>query len=655
MPIVTLTSAQIEDGLTLPGVLLGPGQFSYSIPKAGSSWSYYSPGTEPFTGYAILSAAQADDFELAVKRWDAAIAPDFAEVTETASAFGEIRAAFSTYGGTGIDPPYAYLPDPDFPLVKGGDVWLDAADAGDDAAFDGSGFITLLHEVGHALGLKHSFEPTAIPAPFETQLYTVMSYTPFGPNVAYGFEETEGGGLTTTVLGFAHVITPMVVDIAAAQLLYGADPDTNAGSTSYTFTEGALTIRTICDAGGTDHFDLSGFTRDCVIDLRPGAYSSLGKFTEAQQIAFWTAAFPAFDEFIADFLTDTVIYTWENNLGIALSAVIENATGGAGNDNITGNAVANALSGGAGNDVLNGGGGADTMTGGTGNDTFTVNDSGDTIVEISGGGSADKVNSSVTYSLAGKNLEELVLTGSAAVNGTGNGLANILTGNGAANRLDGGTGADSMTGGSGNDTFVVDNAGDAAIETSAGGGSGDKVESSVGFVLGANIEKLTLTGTAAVNGTGNSLANTLTGNGAANTLKGGGGVDTIDGGGGNDKIYGGTGSDSLKGGSGADGYYFDSALSATTNVDKLSDFSVAADTIFLDRDIFTAITASGPLAASAYRAGTAAADASDRIIYDSATGNIFYDSDGTGAAAAILFATVAAGTALTSADFSGYI
>ncbi len=456
------------------------------------------------------------------------------------------------------------------------------------------------------------------------------------------------------MLGFAHVITPMVVDIAAAQILYGADPDTNAGDTSYGFTQGALTIRTICDAGGTDLFDLSGFTRACVIDLRPGAYSSLGKFTKSDQIAFWTASFPAFEEFITDFLTDTVIYTWENNLGIALSATIENATGGSGNDMITGNAVANALVGGAGNDVLNGGGGADTMTGGTGNDIFTVDNAGDIVVEVSGGGSADKVQSAVTFSLAGKNLEELVLTGSAAINGTGNGLANILTGNGAANRLDGGAGADTMTGGSGGDMFVVDNSGDTAVETSASGGS-DKVESSVAFVLGANIEKLILTGAAAVNGTGNSLANTITGNGAANTLKGGGGIDTVDGGGGNDKLYGGTGNDTLKGGSGADGFYFDSALNASTNVDKLSDFSVAADTIFLDRDIFTTITASGPLAAAAYRAGTAAADASDRIIYDSATGKIFYDSDGTGAAAAILFATVTAGTALTVADFSGFI
>ncbi len=87
MPIVTLTPTQIEDGLTLPGVFLAPGQFTFSIPKAGSSWSYYDPGTEPFTGYAILSAAQADDFELALKRWDAAIAPDFTEVTETASVY----------------------------------------------------------------------------------------------------------------------------------------------------------------------------------------------------------------------------------------------------------------------------------------------------------------------------------------------------------------------------------------------------------------------------------------------------------------------------------------------------------------------------------------------------------------------------------------
>jgi len=120
-------------------------------------------------------------------------------------------------------------------------------------------------------------------------------------------------------------------------------------------------------------------------------------------------------------------------------------------------------------------------------------------------------------------------------------------------------------------------------------------------------------------------------------------------------INGGAGNDELTGGSGADKYRFDTALNAATNVDDLLGYSGAADTILLDRDIFTGIAANGVLAASAFVNGTSAGDANDRIIYNSATGNIFYDADGNGAGAQIRFATVAAGTSLTSADFSAYL
>ena len=138
-------------------------------------------------------------------------------------------------------------------------------------------------------------------------------------------------------------------------------------------------------------------------------------------------------------------------------------------------------------------------------------------------------------------------------------------------------------------------------------------------------------------------------------LDGGAADDTLDGGGGGDDLYGGFGDDTLNGGTGLDKFFFDTALNASLNVDDILDFTVADDTIFLDRSIFTGIAANGTLAATAFVNGAAAADASDRIIYDSATGNIFYDEDGTGATAQILFATVVPGTALTNADFSAFI
>ncbi|MBA3527225.1 MAG: calcium-binding protein, partial [Sphingomonas sp.] len=124
----------------------------------------------------------------------------------------------------------------------------------------------------------------------------------------------------------------------------------------------------------------------------------------------------------------------------------------------------------------------------------------------------------------------------------------------------------------------------------------------------------------------------------------------LSGGDGNDMLYGGLGNDRLTGGAGEDGFVFNSELDQRTNVDRITDFSVADDTIYLSRSVFNESLA-GPLASGAFHEGTAAADADDRIIYDSATGNIYYDADGSGAGASVLFAQVTAGTALTNVDF----
>ena len=162
---------------------------------------------------------------------------------------------------------------------------------------------------------------------------------------------------------------------------------------------------------------------------------------------------------------------------------------------------------------------------------------------------------------------------------------------------------------------------------------------------------------------GNSLANGLTGNNAANILNGyaggdrligNGGNDSLSGGDGADVLAGGLGNDVLDGGAGADSFQFDSALSATANVDRIAGFVAADDTILLNRAVFTGIGADGALAASAFQIGVAANDAADRIVYDQASGRIFYDADGSGAGTAILFATVTAGTVLSAADFVGY-
>ncbi len=372
---------------------------------------------------------------------------------------------------------------------------------------------------------------------------------------------------------------------------------------------------------------------------------------------------------VGDVVTETLgegIDRVNSSISYTLAANVENLTltgnaalDGTGNELanvLIGNIAANTLTGGGGNDQLNGGGGADTLVGGTGNDIYTIDDVGDVVTENLSEGT-DRVNSSISYTLAA-NVENLTLTGNAALDGTGNELANVITGNSAANtltggggndRLNGAGGADTLVGGTGNDVYTID-AADVVIE--AAGEGNDLVNSSASYTLGNNLERLTLTGSGAISGTGNALGNVIVGNGAANTLRGEGSSDNLSGGGGADHLYGGVGRDQLTGGTGADNFYFDTALSATANFDRILDFSSVDDTIILDDDIFTTVGAIGTLSANAFVTGAAAQDADDRIIYDNATGNIYYDADGNGAGAQVLFAQVTVGLTLTNEDFN---
>nr|WP_246312204.1 calcium-binding protein [Aquabacterium terrae] len=230
------------------------------------------------------------------------------------------------------------------------------------------------------------------------------------------------------------------------------------------------------------------------------------------------------------------------SLGWTLGAELENLTlTGTAAVNGTGNGLANKLTGNAGDNVLNGGAGNDTMIGGAGNDTYIVDISADVVTEAASAGN-DTIESSVTLTLA-TNVENLTLTGSAPLNGTGNTLNNVLRGNAGANTLNGGTGADAMTGGTGDDIYVVDNAADTTVEVADEGI--DLVQSAITWTLANHVERLTLTGTSVINGTGNALDNMLTGNSGNNTLNGGSGNDMLDGAAGNDTMLGGTGDDTF--------------------------------------------------------------------------------------------------------------
>ncbi|MGH8658773.1 MAG: calcium-binding protein [Gammaproteobacteria bacterium] len=263
-----------------------------------------------------------------------------------------------------------------------------------------------------------------------------------------------------------------------------------------------------------------------------------------------------------DTVKSPISYTLESNLEdlILTDTATISGTGNVLDNTLTGNSAKNTLSGGAGNDLLDGGGNADALIGGTGDDTYIVDTSGDVVTENSGEGT-DTIKSAVTYTLA-ENVENLVLLGVSAINGTGNALNNTLAGNSANNALDGGLGADSLAGGAGNDTYVVDHGGDAIIEN-LGEGT-DTVKSSVTYSLPPNVENLTLTGTTAIDAVGNDLANSLTGNSADNALSGDAGADTLIGNAGNDYLDGGTEADQLTGGAGDDTYIVDTGGDVVT-------------------------------------------------------------------------------------------
>ncbi|ESQ77680.1 S-layer family protein [Asticcacaulis sp. AC402] len=219
--------------------------------------------------------------------------------------------------------------------------------------------------------------------------------------------------------------------------------------------------------------------------------------------------------------TDTIYSTVSYSLfGRAVETLI---LSGENNLDVIGNGLANTLTGNSGNNLLDGGASIDLLSGGLGDDTYVVDNAADNVVELSSSGT-DTILSSVTYSLSGRQVENLILTGSASLNATGNGFGNALTGNAGNNLLDGGQGVDTLTGGAGDDTYVVDATGDVVVEAVDGGI--DLVRSSVNYTLSEDVENLTLIGINHVTATGNTLNNVLTGNTGINSLTGGLGDDT---------------------------------------------------------------------------------------------------------------------------------
>lgn len=308
---------------------------------------------------------------------------------------------------------------------------------------------------------------------------------------------------------------------------------------------------------------------------------------------------------------------------------------------LRGYAVTVKLFGGAGDDLFHDHNfGNDFFNGGAGSDTISyVTGVADSVVVDLAAGTATSVGGSVNTLVSIENAEgsqgaDILL---------GDGRANILFGLGGADRLDGRGGIDRMEGGDGNDIYIVDNTRDLTTESSSTGGI-DTVRSSVGRTLGANIEHLTLTGIANINGNGNTLGNNINGNSGNNILRG------LEG---NDKLNGGMGNDTLSGGTGVDWFIFNSALDAANNVDRIGDFNSADDTIRLDAAIFSGLNSGVTHALSAAQFTAVAGGGSGTggvamITYDTNNGDLYFD-DATHNH--VKFATLNAHPSLTAADF----
>jgi Ca2+-binding RTX toxin-like protein len=307
--------------------------------------------------------------------------------------------------------------------------------------------------------------------------------------------------------------------------------------------------------------------------------------------------------------------------------------GGDGNDILWGEDGVDTLYGDLGHDSLSGGSGADTLIGGMGDDFYIVDDEGDWVEESVYEG-VDTVYATVSYALnedaAVEYLEawdpyavtDIILVGSA--------YANSIYGDAGGNYLDGAGGADTLYGYGGNDNYFVDMAADKVVEGSTGG-TADRVFTTASYTLPNYVEHLYALDASSINLTGNTLRNIVCGGNGANKINGGLGIDT------------------LYGEGGKDIFVFNTKPSST-NYDRIGDYNVTYDTIYLENAVFTKLKA-GKLASYAFWKGSKAHDRDDRVIYDSAKGYLYYDADGTGSSKQVLVATMSKYLKMTYADF----
>ena len=340
-----------------------PVSINFSFMAAKPSYSYFS---NEGINFNPLTDAQKNATLSLFALYENYINITFNEVPDANDNSTQIR--LGRHDTTTGEAGYAYTPGeyvamfPESALA--GDIWIVNGESNTQVEPGESGYSTIMHEIGHALGLKHPFEVQgdhlALPSGEDNNRYSIMSYTEYPDRV---FRKVTGTTADDIDFIFVEPTTPMLYDIAALQYLYGANMAYMSDDTTYTFVNNDPFTMCIWDGGGIDTIDVQNFSRSCTINLTAGKFSTISIVSDPLPDGFTGGTPPT--------------YTGVDNLSIAYGAIIENAVGGSGNDKLTGNAVKNTLTGnngndvldgGAGNDVLNGGSGIDKLIGGAGND-----------------------------------------------------------------------------------------------------------------------------------------------------------------------------------------------------------------------------------------------------------------------------------------------
>ena len=375
--------------------------YSYYSGAVGYDSTSYSAVTyNAPLGASAISSANQTYLDQAFTSWDSAAAFTLEKVTESGTAVGELRSAYTTRTyASANSAAYAYYPNSG---VTGGDIWyIDDQSTNLDFSPGGYGYYTALHEIGHAIGLSHPFDGgsstgATLAAANDIARNTVMTYTQYDRNQYW---VQSGSSISAR---YFYATTPGLYDVAAMEHMYGTNASSNNTNTIHQFANwtaaSPLYFQTIVDTGGADTFDASAQVRSSTINLTPGTFSSLGLFTEAAQEAYWATVLGGAIDIPSTSISSgsgtglasrTALYTGADNVGIAYSATIENAIGGAAADTITGNTANNALKGGLGNDTMDGGAGSDTAVFSGAKADYTITGLGTTSITVVDNNTAD--------------------------------------------------------------------------------------------------------------------------------------------------------------------------------------------------------------------------------------------------------------------------